>query len=212
EEFNHSTIKLAQVADILEGAIIKRLAMDRAYGVAVLSEGLAEKLDRNDPALVNVERDEHDNLRLSEIDIGKILKNEVKKRLDTRGIKITIVDKDIGYELRCAAPIPFDCEYVRDLGYGATKLLREGISGAMVALQGGRIVPVYFQDIIDPLTGKTRIRYVDITTESYAVARAYMIRLEKTDFSNPEQLARLAEVAKMTPEEFKEKFGYGYLS
>ena len=39
-----------------------------------------------------------------------------------------------------------------------------------------------------------------------------MIRLEKTDFSNPEQLARLAEVAKMTPEEFKEKFGYGYLS
>ena len=37
------------MADTLEGAIIKRRAHGREQGVAILSEGLAEKLDPGDP-------------------------------------------------------------------------------------------------------------------------------------------------------------------
>ena len=208
EEFAAKNIKLAQIADVLEGAIIKRLAMGKEHGVAIIAEGLAEKLEAGDRGLINVERDEHGNLRLSEIDLGKFLKNEVKDRLEKRGIKITIVDKDIGYELRCAPPIPFDCEYTRDLGYGASKFLQTGGSGAMISLQGGKITPIYFPDIMDPATGKTRIRYVEVDTESYEVARSYMIRLEKSDFEDIGQLDKLCQVSKLTKEEFVRKFGW----
>ncbi|MDI6733274.1 MAG: diphosphate--fructose-6-phosphate 1-phosphotransferase [Planctomycetota bacterium] len=206
EEFKERTITLSQISDILEGAIIKRLAMGREHGVAILAEGLAERLSPDDPCLRDVEKDEHDHLRLSEIDLGKFIKNEVKERLDSRGIKITIVDKDIGYELRCAPPVPYDCEYTRDLGYGASKFLQQGGSGAMVCLQGGKITPICFPDILDPLTGKTKVRYVDVNTESYEVARSYMIRLEKSDFNDPEQLDKLCRAAKLTKEEFLNKF------
>lgn len=209
EEFREKTIKISQICDVLEGAIIKRLAMGKEHGVAILSEGLAGRLDPTEKALMdNLEKDEYGNIRLAEIDLGKFLKNEVKKRLEARGIKITIVDKDIGYELRCAPPIPFDTEYTRDLGYGASKLLQEGVSGAMVSLQAGRIIPVYFPDIMDTTTVKTKIRYVNIRTESYAVARAYMIRLERPDFEDTEQLDKLVKVSRMSPNEFINRFGW----
>jgi len=208
EEFTEKTTSLSKIADIIEGSIIKRFASGKEHGVVVLAEGLSEKLDPTDKHLVDVERDEHGNIRFSEIDLGKALKEIIRKRLEAKGIKITVVDKDIGYELRCASPIPFDCEYTRDLGYGASKFLQSGGSGAMVCLQGGVIKPIYFPDILDPKTGKTKIRFVDITTESYCVARHYMIRLEKNDFENKKQLARLAETAKMSPEEFVKQYGW----
>jgi len=45
----------------------------------------------------------------------------VQKRLKEFGLKATIAAKNIGYELRCADPIPMDMEYTRDLGYCAAK-------------------------------------------------------------------------------------------
>jgi len=210
EEFSRDkVIKVSQICDILEGAIVKRLAMGKSHGVAILSEGIAERFDPAERELIDkAEKDEHGNIRLAEIDLGKYLKNEVRKRLEARNIKLTIVDKDIGYELRCAPPIPFDSEYTRDLGYGASKLLQDGVTGAMVSLQGGRIVPIYFPDIMDTVTGKTKIRYVNPKTESYAVARAYMIRLERSDFEDPEQLEQIVKASNLTSGEFIKRFGW----
>jgi len=44
---------------------------------------------------------------------------------------MTVVNKDIGYELRCAKPVPFDVEYTRTLGFGAVRYLLRGGSGAL---------------------------------------------------------------------------------
>jgi 6-phosphofructokinase 1 len=207
EEFPSKKISIKQISDILEGAIIKRLSMGKEQGVAILAEGLVERFDPKElEGLEDAERDEYGHIRLSEVDLGKIIKDEVKKRLGKRGIKITIVEKNIGYELRCASPIPFDAEYTRNLGHGAIKFLAEGKTGAVISMPGGILVPIYFKDMMDPKTGRPAVRYVDIKTEAYEVARAYMIRLNKQDFSNPEQLKLLAKTAKTTPEEFKKKF------
>jgi len=62
-------------------------------------------------------------------------------------------------------------------------------------------------ELIDYKTGKAKIRKVDIDTETYEVARNYMIRLEKEDFQG-ENLNNLAKVAKMEPEQFKSRFEY----
>lgn len=208
EEFPERPVGIDHMCDVLEGSILKRLAMARPYGVAILAEGLAELLDPTSLELEGVERDEHGHVRLAEIDFGHIMKDRVRKRLKDRGINVTIVDKDIGYELRCAPPIPFDQEYTRQLGYGVVKFLAGGGSGAMMSRQGDRIVATPFEEIMDPTTGRTRIRYVDVRAEVYEVARHYMIRLGPPDFENPLKLARLAEVAHTTPSEFAHQFGH----
>jgi 6-phosphofructokinase 1 len=44
--------------------------------------------------------------------------------------------------------------------------------------------------------------------EAFECACAYMIRLEREDFENAKQLAKCAAVVKLTPEQFKARFGY----
>lgn len=208
EEFSKSKhIQLSTIADILEGAIIKRRAMGRNDGVAVIAEGLAEKIGKDElESLAELERDEHGHIRLSEIDIGKFLKNEVKKRLLKRGIDMTIINTNVGYEVRSATPIPFDVEYTRNLGYGAVKYLFSGGSNAMIAYRSGKLAPIPFSEIVDPKTGRTRVRFVDISSESYEVAKAYMIRLKKEDFDDRENLERLARAGNLSPEDFENRF------
>ncbi|MEK6678681.1 MAG: diphosphate--fructose-6-phosphate 1-phosphotransferase [Nitrospirota bacterium] len=208
EEFPDGKISLQQVCGILEAAIIKRLASQKNHGVAVIAEGIAERLNPDElEILKDIERDEHGHIKLSEIPFEKILRERVKASFDERGIKVNIIGKSIGYELRAEPPIPFDAEYTRNLGYGGVRFLLNGGSGAMIIYDSGRLTPIPFKDMIDPKTGKTRIRLVDIKSESYAIAKKYMIRLEKEDLED-KNIKSLAEAGKMTVEEFKKRFSY----
>ncbi len=209
EEFNSKQIKLSHIVDILVGAIIKRLSYGRSDGVAILAEGLVEHLDTQDlEQLVDIERDAHDNIRIAEINFGEILKAKVTERLKQFGLKATIVAKNIGYELRCADPIPYDMEYTRDLGFSAAQFILYGGSGAMVSIQNGHFVPMYFKDILDPTTGKTKVRMVDPASETFYIARRYMLRLNQADFDDAHELAKYAATANISLEEFKNQFYY----
>lgn len=209
EEFEGPTVRLNHIVDILVGAIIKRLAEGKTDGVAVLAEGLVEHLDPKDfDDLTNVERDAHDNIRIAEVNFGEILKYKVQERLKDFAIKTTIVAKNIGYELRCADPIPYDMEYTRDLGFAGAQFILNGGSGAMVSIQNGHFVPLYFQDILDPVTKKTRVRMVDPSSESFYIARRYMLRLNQADFDDPHELAKYAATCGISLEEFKKQFMY----
>src|SRR5262245_51124998 len=206
EEFSDPVISLSEITDIVEGSIIKRRAMGKAYGIALLSEALVERFSPREVAeLQDVDRDAQGNIRVTEIDLGRKVKNEVQMRLEQRGIKVTIVDKTIGYELRCAPPIPFDAEYARDLGYAAVTYLQNGGSGSLVTIQGGELTPIPLADVLDP-SGAGRRRAVDITTESYQVARAYMVRLGARDFSDSAWVASLAQAAGLSEEAFRARF------
>ena len=209
EEFPGESIGLNHVVDVLVGSIIKRLSYGRSDGVAILAEGIVERLKIDDlDQLVDIERDAHDNIRIAEVNFGEILKIKVQQKLKEYGLKVTIVAKNIGYELRCADPIPFDMEYTRDLGFSASQFILDGGSGAMISIQNGRFVPLYFNDILDPVTKRTKIRMVDPSSESFYIARKYMLRLNKTDFEDPHELAKLAATAHLSIEEFKKRFYY----
>lgn len=209
EEFPTKEIKFSHIVDILVGAIIKRLSYGRSDGVAILAEGLVEHLKTEDlEELVDVERDAHDNIRIAEINFGEILKAKVIERLKQFGLKATIVAKNIGYELRCADPIPYDMEYTRDLGFSAAQFILNGGSGAMVSIQNGHFVPMYFKDILDPITGKTKVRMVDPASEVFYIARRYMLRLNQADFEDPHELAKYAATANISLDEFKNQFYY----
>jgi 6-phosphofructokinase 1 len=209
EEFRPEHRRLDMVVDTLVGAIIKRLAHGRQDGVAVLAEGLVEMLPESDIAeLKDVERDEHGHVRIAEIDFGTIVKHAAKKRLADLGVKTTIVAKNIGYELRCADPVPSDMEYTRDLGYCAARYVIEGGSNCVISIAHGRFRPIPFSDIMDPHTGRMRVRMVDIDSERYRIARTYMLRLRREDLQDPAEMERLSRAAKMTPENFEKEFAH----
>jgi 6-phosphofructokinase 1 len=206
EEFQ-KPIRLNTIVDTLAGAIIKRLADGRQDGVAVIAEGVVLAIDEEDLAgLQEVERDPHGHLRIADVDIGEILKKGVGRRLKDLRINMTVVAKNVGYELRCADPIPSDMEYTRDLGYCAAQYLIAGGNAAVISIQSGRFVPIPFAEMIDAQTGRTRIRLVDVHSARYAIARAYMIRLNRADFDNPHHLARLAAAVHLTPDQFQSEF------
>ncbi|MCC7009198.1 MAG: 6-phosphofructokinase [Acidobacteria bacterium] len=208
EEFSRP-LRLKTLVDTLAASIIKRMSLGRRDGVAVIAEGVSLAIDPQDfESLQSAERDEHGHIRLAEINLGEILKARVGARLKELGLKATIAEKNIGYELRCADPIPFDIEYTRDLGYCAAKYLIEGGSASMISLQGGHFVPVPFSQMVDPETGRTRVRLVDIHSTRYAIARRYMVRLRQDDIADADALVRIAEAAKLTPDRFREQFGY----
>ncbi len=213
EEFPQSTT-VRHLADIIEGAMLKRRTMNRADGVVVLAEGLAYKLgDRDELSRLlgkEVPVDAAGHPRLAEFPLAQILKEELQRRFASRGDSVTLVAHVLGYELRCARPTTSDLGYTRDLGHGGVRLLLDQKNGhkpgVMVTIQDGELVPVSFEDMVDPQTNRTRIRTVNLDSYSYSVARAYMIRLEQEDFSDAASLQALAEQAHMTPEEFRSRF------
>jgi 6-phosphofructokinase 1 len=220
EEFVKHELTLDHLCDILIGAIVKRMALGSIRGVAILAEGLIEALNPDElkrtiaeakGAYGKLNIDPHGNLRMGEIEFGRMIRDLVAKRMQPLGLKVPMIDKDLGYELRCADPIPFDAEYTRDLGYGAVKFLCSEESmhyGAIISYEQGAMKPLRFENMIDPTTKRMTTRIVNVTGEGYECARRYMIRLEAEDFDNSERLCRLAKVVKMTPDEFVRRFEY----
>jgi 6-phosphofructokinase 1 len=206
EEFRARPIRLDDVVRTLEGAIVKRLAAGRSDGVAVIAEGIAEHLDPEDPILRDVPRDEHGHLRLAEVPLGRVLRTAVTASLGQRGIKLNILDKDVGYELRCAPPTAFDRDYTRDLGVGAVFALEGGASSVLVTRQAGRIVPVPFAEIIDPRTRKARVRGVDVGSDAYRNALALQERIGPSDLASADALAAIAAAAGLSPAEARQRY------
>jgi ATP-dependent phosphofructokinase / diphosphate-dependent phosphofructokinase len=217
EEFPKDVpIRLEHLVDIIETTMLKRISHGRPFGVAILSEGIALRLDQKDlhTAMPDVEIDEHGHIRLGELNLDGVLADMVKGRFKERGQKVTITPKNIGYELRCAAPIPFDIEYTKDLGCSAVEYLRQleregrDEAGAMITMQEGELVALPFGSFADPTTGRPQVREVNVESWTYRVAREYMIRLKEEDLEDPAKLEPIARAAQMTPAEFRGRYGY----
>lgn len=221
EEFRGKPFGLDHLCDIILGSMVKRKVEGKGYGLVVLAEGLIECVgEKNLTQAIGenelsrygtIDRDPHGHLRLGEIEFGRMIRDRLKDRMTPLGLSATMIDKDLGYELRCADPIPFDAEYTRDLGYGAVKFLlseEAGKYGAIVSVVGGKLVPLRFEEMINPETQRMLPRVVDTASVTYECAREYMTRLEPHDFTDPAALASLAAAVKMTPEQFRQRFGY----
>ncbi len=209
EEFPSERASLKRYADILDGSVLKSLAHGRRWGVAILAEGLADRLPEEELEQFSaLKRDSQGRIRLSNLELGVLLSDELNRRTRDRGIQTSFNEIKLGYELRCARPVPSDMEYTRDLGYAATRFLAEGGSEAMVIIDRGRRSFIPFAEMRDPDTGRTRVRLVDTSAESYLVARRYMRRLTASDFQDPVELKRLATTAGLSRQDFIDHFSY----
>ena len=215
EEFQTEHVTLEHICAILEAAILKRRVMGRNDGLAVVAEGVAERIDPEELARVpgvEVEYDPHGNMRLGEIPLATILRRRVQQRFNERGQRIAIVDATLGYELRSASPVPFDIDYTRTLGFGAIRFLRSVPEderlryGGLVCLERGNLRVIPFEDLRDQETGRTKVRLVDVNPLHFQVAAEYMIRLEQDDLADPQMLGDLSQATGITPEEFLDRF------
>ena len=187
-----------ELVSVLEAAIYKRRAMNKEYGVAVLSEGLASCLSHDEM----VER--FGDLDTAHSELGRHIVLELQKRFAKRSppIEQTVVARNIGNELRSAPPNASDIILTRDLGFAATRVLMQGGTELVVTLKGGQIAVIPFSSILDPAHSSTQIRRVDTNSLSYQVAQSYSIVLRQPDLQDIGFLQKLSRAANMTPSEF----------
>ena len=217
EEFPDPVIKVDDVVKMMEGAMLKRQAVDgREDGIAVISEGVAERFDPEELATlagIAINRDPHGHIRLGELPLSAMVRQAVQQRFAEGGKILGMVDVTVGYELRCASPLSFDIDYTRSLGYGAARLLlsepadERFVNGGLIYLEDNNLKTLTFDELRDPETGRTRVRMVDIDSERYKVAREYMVRVQPQDIEDDDLVARMAEYSKRTPDEIRERFG-----
>ena len=205
EDFKKEKVPLDEVIAILEGSIIKRMSMGREYGVAILAEGMLDKIDPVDLGLMD--KDNMGRIRYVDVNFGQLLKNTLAEKLSEKGVKVELVHKRLGYEMRSASPIPFDVDYTRKLGYCAVKYLLDGKGdGSLVYVRTGKMQAIPFQELIDKKTNSIKVRYVDKNTEAYEVSQKYMIKLKREDIETPATLKKLSEQTNLSSNKFREYF------
>ena len=81
-----------------------------------------------------------------------------------------------------------------------------GVSSVLITRQEARIRPVPFAEIVDPKTGRARVRGVDVESDSYRNALALQERVFAVDLEDPARLAAIAAAAKLTPEAARTRY------
>jgi len=170
-------IKPVMDIDAVVGRIVKTMRVreeqeGKQYGVIVMAEGLAEYLPAK--ALEGIPRDDHGHISISHVQLGKmfakLVSDEFKKQTN-RSRKV--VGLQLGYEARCAKPHAFDVMLGSQLGVGGYRALAErGLNGVMVSVSGQldlNYVP--FEELVDPNTLVTVVRYVERGSDFHRLAR-----------------------------------------
>ncbi len=171
-------LDLDALADRVIELVLAREARGKHYGTVVLAEGLAELLPKS--FLDGIARDDHGHISLGKIDIGKLVAQHASKRFEKRlGRPIKMTGVQLGYEARCAAPHAFDVILGSQLGNGAFRALaEEGLDGHMISTAGQlELTYVPFAELIDPVTLKTEVRFIEPGSDFQKLARALETQL-----------------------------------
>jgi len=75
-------------------------------------------------------------------------------------------------------------------------------------LQRGEIVPIPYHEMINPETGRTAVRMVDVHSFRYQSAYKFMTRLKPEHADDTQLIERLAGLIHFTDEEFIARYGY----
>ncbi len=144
----------------------------KEFGVIVLAEGLAEYLPMS--YLHGVPRDDHGHIAIAQLNLGRLFSKRVAEEYTRQtGRTRKITGLQIGYEARCALPHAFDVMLGSQLGVGAYRaLVEEKRNGVMVSVSGQlELNYVPFEDLVDPDTLATVVRYVKPNSDFHRLAR-----------------------------------------
>lgn len=176
EEFAPASQTPRSLAEVIFASMQQRCAEGKEYGLALLAEGLLDSLNPDSsPTLRSCARDEMGRIKYSRLELGEVLMPELNALCDAARLPIKSISKNIGYELRCYPPISFDVEYCRFLGLGAVRALLEGQCGVLITRDYDRLSSQPLETLIDA-GGHIASRRVNLTSDTYLVARSFMVR------------------------------------
>src|SRR5207244_2524974 len=163
---------IGRVVQRIVRLMLRREQDDKRFGVIVVAEGLAELLPYE--YIKGVPRDPHGHLAISQVSMYKLFAKLIEKEYRKQtGRKCSVKALQVGYEARCAQPHAFDVLLGSQLGVGAYRaLVQKKLDGVMVSVAGQlglRYVP--FEDLVDPHTLVTVVRYVEPSSDFYYLAR-----------------------------------------
>lgn len=172
ETLQRKCMDMDRVVDRIVKTMLAREAEGKEYGVIVIAEGIAEYLPFS--YVEGVSRDDHGHINISQVSLYKIMSKAVEKRYKEKTGNVRLVKGlQLGYEARCAKPHAFDAMLGSQLGVGAFRALAEKkLNGVMVSVKG-QLELVYepFENLVDPETLVTVVRYIDTKSDFHRLAR-----------------------------------------
>jgi 6-phosphofructokinase len=144
----------------------------KEFGVIVMAEGLAEFLPMR--YLEGVSRDEHGHIAVAQVSMCRLFARLISEKYQAEtGRKRRMTGLQLGYEARCARPHAFDVMLGSQLGVGAYRaLVEEHLNGVMVSVLGQfKLNYVPFDQLVDPESLVTMVRYVDPSSDFHRLAR-----------------------------------------
>ncbi len=151
---------------------IREESEQKEYGVIVIAEGLAEYLPHS--YLRGIERDDHGHININQVNLSRMFSKLVAEEYQRQtGRERRLTGLQLGYESRCARPHAFDVLLGSQLGVGAYRaLVEEQLDGVMVSVSGQlELNYVPFDELIDPKTLVTVVRYVQPNSDFHRLAR-----------------------------------------
>jgi 6-phosphofructokinase 1 len=151
---------------------VREEAEGKEFGVIVMAEGLAEFLPHRH--IEGVPRDEHGHIAIAKLNLSRLFSDLIGREYTAQtGKKKKITGQQLGYESRCARPTAFDVMLGSQLGVGAYRaLVEKRLDGVMVSVSGQldlNYVP--FNQLVDPATLVTVIRYIEPDSDFHRLAR-----------------------------------------
>ncbi len=172
---NKKTRTIMHVDKIVERIVkmmITREKQNRPYGVIVVAEGMAEYLPYK--YLEGIPRDDHGHIAIASVNLSKLLADIISKKYKEQTGKTRKMNGlQLGYESRCAIPHAFDVMLGSQIGVGAYRaLIERRLNGVMVSV-GGQLDLTFvpFEDLVDPQTLVTKVRYIEIGSDFHRLAR-----------------------------------------
>jgi len=161
------------LVDRIVGTMIAREKTEnKPFGVICVAEGLAEMLPEKE--LEDIPRDAHGHIAVAAVNLARILAERVEQAYSKAcGKKRRVKPLQFGYESRCAPPHAFDVMLGSQLGIGAYRALTEqGLSRVMISVKGQLDLQyVGFDELIDPETLVTVVRYIETDSDFHQLAR-----------------------------------------
>ncbi|HRZ79497.1 MAG TPA: 6-phosphofructokinase [bacterium] len=185
EMFRNVEITFDRMIRMMISSIVKRKLYGMDYGAIMVSEGVFHFM--SDKEIINsgikFSFDEHGHPELGNVSKAHIFNILLSEKIKELGLKVKSRPVEIGYEVRCCDPVAFDLKYCTLLGFGVKKLFDEGKSGCIVVCHNdGRVLPLYLEDVEDPVTGKIKPRLVDIEAQDYKMLVENFHSIDEQDY------------------------------
>ncbi len=180
KQVTRKVMDLDKVVDWIVKMMLTREKHGKYYGVVVLAEGLAEYMPMS--VLEGVERDAHGHIAVAKVQLGRRFAELVAKRYKEKTCKKKkVTGVQLGYESRCARPHAYDVMLGSQLGVGAFRALYEkGLDAVMISVRGQlELVFVPFDELVDPDTLKTVVRFVEPGSDFHRLARFLEMKLNE---------------------------------